>query len=347
MAELNDKLITYGNLSTFYDKLQEQGLGGNAIVDVSVLPDASANKNKFVRLTSDKKVYVSELVGTSTEEVVAPDSEQIDNAYITDTGDYFYYKGTATIIDSSNQQTYNVYRWYDDDNNLNLFTVYDAYTILNYALEYGEPYDESKLEYYTDEIQAYNALLDEGGKEIPNFFNVWTDLGNNTFTGKGINISTVVGEGYNIVKINKSTEVIEEWDWQPFTDNATNDDIDLMFATPESPIVKRVLMKDSEDYGYSINEGWINFNDETMSYDGGTYYKWLKYSEREGEAVQDDNYYILTNTLNPTLPFTVNSDECVYCFEIEDEGETYRIEHNETYSKIALIHEDGSITYEE
>ena len=35
MSELNDKLITYGNLSTFYDKLQEQGLGGVTIENVT------------------------------------------------------------------------------------------------------------------------------------------------------------------------------------------------------------------------------------------------------------------------------------------------------------------------
>ena len=146
------------------------GAGGDAIEDVQALPDAEQNKNKLVRLASDKKVYVSEC-SISTEEVIAPDSEQIDNAYITDSASYFYYKGTATIIDSSNQQAYNVYRWYDNDSNYNLFTVYDAYTILNYALEYDEPYDESELEYYTDEIQAYTALFDEGGEEFQVFFN--------------------------------------------------------------------------------------------------------------------------------------------------------------------------------
>lgn len=62
MAELNDKLITYGNLSTFYDKLQEQGLGGNAIEDASVLPDAETDKNQILRLEGDKKVYVSEYI---------------------------------------------------------------------------------------------------------------------------------------------------------------------------------------------------------------------------------------------------------------------------------------------
>jgi len=56
MAELNDKLITYGNLSTFYDKLQEQDIDAIYNLIYTLHPDAdylnfSANlPNTKVRL---------------------------------------------------------------------------------------------------------------------------------------------------------------------------------------------------------------------------------------------------------------------------------------------------------
>ena len=83
---LNDKLINYGNLSEFRTQIindasastvstwssskiasELSGISADAIEDVSVLPDASANKNKFVRLASDKKVYVSECTSEGSE----------------------------------------------------------------------------------------------------------------------------------------------------------------------------------------------------------------------------------------------------------------------------------------
>ena len=97
--------------------------GGDAIEDVSVLPDASANKNKFVRLASDKKVYVSEAqtIQTGSHEENAPDSEQIGEAQIHYTsyggGDVsFIYTGEQYILklsDDSAQVT--AYLWKRDD----------------------------------------------------------------------------------------------------------------------------------------------------------------------------------------------------------------------------------------
>lgn len=140
---LNDKLINYGNLVEFHNQiLNDTGsttgvtwsankleselaskqdtlivgdgiqISGNtisaiAIEDVSVLPDASANKNKLVRLASDKKVYVSEY-STITEEIVAPDSEQIDVAYLDD-GELNYYKGECTIV--YGEERIPAYKW--------------------------------------------------------------------------------------------------------------------------------------------------------------------------------------------------------------------------------------------
>lgn len=261
--------------------------------------------------SSSTRIYLSNLY---IPQLNAPDSEQVGAAYVQcehGTGNY-YYIGTLTAIDYDGQIPVTKYAFKNTN---------DEIIGINFA-----PSTLYTLNYSSVNVAFYDS---------ENYDEPWwltEDTGSLT--------------NYSTVKYQR-TETIEEWDWQPLTDNATNDDIDAMFVTPESPVVKRVLMKDSEDYGYSINEGWINFNDETMSYDGGTYYKWNKYSDIGGEAAQDNNYYILTDTLNPTLPFDVNSNECVFDFEIESEGVTYRIESNETYSKIALIHEDGSITYEE
>ena len=529
MAELNDKLITYGNLSTFYDKLQEQGLGGNAIEEVSELPNASENKDKLFRLSSDDNVYVSELKSrTSTTTNRLPDAQQVGKAYLYETGELpYYYKGsfkvifsdteidgygwledgesqyfiltednaeniqsdsvaygfltsyddtidlvnkiittdkvsteykftldsvdgtpeipipatynapesaqignatldevenvitfiydgsTATItIDGeqftgykwlsedapggyllTNKQASNIYYYYDEDNDV-IYSDVKCYLYVDgaatetsfdylYIPQLNAPDSEqvdnaylvndyiggincvytgeeetinvsgNTLTAYKWENSAYNEVITYSSKRANEIYNTDRDSDAVHFyidEGDGECLEATF-ENSDLTSIStvkyQRTEVTEVWDWQPLTDNATNDDIDAMFES-SSPVVKRVLMKDSEDYGYSINEGWINFNDETMSYDGGTYYKWGKYSEnRAGEAVRDVDYYILTNTLNPTLPFDVNSDECVYCFEIESDGVTYRIESNETYSKEALIHEDGSITYEE
>ena len=52
----------------------------------------------------------------------------------------------------------------------------------------------------------------------------------------GVNVSTVKYQ---------RTETIEEWDWQPLTDNATNDDIDAMFESPVGGIITLIREQDS------------------------------------------------------------------------------------------------------
>ena len=134
---LNDKLINYGNLAEFHSQiLNDTGsttgvtwsankistelaskqdtlvagegieISGNtisaiAIEDVQALPDAIANKNKLVRLASDKKVYVSE-----------------------------YVEGTPGLGFSALQMTsYGVYKRYPDGDNTNDDDGYENYQI--------------------------------------------------------------------------------------------------------------------------------------------------------------------------------------------------------------------------
>ena len=191
MAELNDKLITYGNLSTFYDKLQEQGLGGNAIENVSVLPDASANKNKFVRLASDKKVYVSECTPT-TSEVNAPDAQQIDNAYldfIESGGISYIYRGESYITDG--EQTIKAYRWGDNsDSTMNIFTNIPAEEITS-----------------LDDSNAFAYSQNDDWYLKPGETNVYQDL-------SGWEVVALNSIDLDSIYLVKSTVTIETWAWK-------------------------------------------------------------------------------------------------------------------------------------
>ena len=149
-------------------RLTEEGGGGSsdAIEDVQALPDASANKNKLVRLASDKKVYVSEC-STSTEEVVAPESEQIDEAILTLNttveGPECLYKGEAYISDGVSEPI-KAYRWERIYNNDNYFTVRPASEITN--LNNDEYYSQGGDWSYDSENNVYIDDYGPGGMTI-------------------------------------------------------------------------------------------------------------------------------------------------------------------------------------
>ena len=166
---------------------QGGGGGGSAIQDVDTLPDAEANKNKFVRLSTDNKVYVSEC-SIITEEVNAPDSEQIGVAYLycSNLEETWYYKGEATITDGTN--TYTAYRWgSDEDADANIFTILPASEITSLK-DYA---------YYADcdwESNGENSYIDECGITIAKL----SDSGN-----------------YSELYVVKQTVTTEIWDWKP------------------------------------------------------------------------------------------------------------------------------------
>lgn len=107
-------------------RLTEQGGGGGggaAITDVSILPDAAENKNKFYRLISDNKVYVADK-SVETSIVNLSDAEQVDNAYLVlyDENYVYYYQGdTQYTLTDDFEHEFNVYMWKGD---------YDGYDIL-------------------------------------------------------------------------------------------------------------------------------------------------------------------------------------------------------------------------
>lgn len=179
MAELNDKLITYGNLSTFYDKLQEQG----CIEEVSELPNASENKDKLFRLDNgEKDVYTAKLL--SSETITAnrlPDEQQIDKAYLYEDEYYqYHYVGAYTATFSDGEVSgygwldyYNEQKWY-----LNL-TEDDAEHIQRNSVFYGFTYgngDTIDLVNKTITTQSTkndykSTLSDSGNFPIPAIYN--------------------------------------------------------------------------------------------------------------------------------------------------------------------------------
>ena len=95
--------------------LVEGGGSGKAIEEVTELPEASENKDKFYRLSSDDNVYVSELKSRTTITTNRlPDEQQIDKAYLYDDGDMCYYKGSYKVILTDGEiDGYGWYKTYD------------------------------------------------------------------------------------------------------------------------------------------------------------------------------------------------------------------------------------------
>ena len=101
------------------------------------------------------------------------------------------------------------------------------------------------------------------------------------------------------------------------TDNATNDDIDLMFATE----IKLIRAQDDKNY----IDWLVNTRGETMEYNGQTYYKWVSWGNdgyNDGVSwnlIEHPNIIVLTNTLDVQLPFNTNSPEFEYLITIDGE----------------------------
>lgn len=351
-----------------------------------------------VPLTSDGVIPIPAIYN-------APESAQIDNAYINYDGDNYIYTGEQGAFYNSDDEEVVGYIW--KNGNLRLFTS---------NKKASEIYGDFNNMYYDFEVWDYDGIFDiitpdsiyipqlnaPDSEQVDNAYitvndnincqyegntidvhinndivtmYVWEDSNQDYIFGTEVNASNVYGErqfafcrydedyhywegnynlsvlGFTISSINtikyQRTETTEDWGWQDIIPNyASDSDIDAMF---ESPVVKRVLMSDYAS-PLSIKEGLVNVSGETMEYDGQTYYKWVKYEEHNGESVIDDygtdtELVVLTTSLNPSLPFNDESPEYAYHLVIDgNEGQYWGLD---TYPKEALIHEDGSITYEE
>ena len=102
------------------------------------------------------------------------------------------------------------------------------------------------------------------------------------------------------------------------TDNATNDDIDFMFARDI-----KLIREQENDPNYI--DWLVNTNGETMEYNGQTYYKWVSWANDGNNngswyLTEHPNIIVLTNTLDVQLPFNTNSPEFEYWIQIDDEG---------------------------
>ena len=113
------------------------------------------------------------------------------------------------------------------------------------------------------------------------------------------------------------------------TDNATNDDIDFMFAAKEIKLIREQKV----DGNYI--DWLVNTNGETMEYNGQTYYKWVEwanddYNNGSWPIIEHPNIIVLTNTLDVQLPFNTNSPEFEYWINIEGETENNYIKGDYT-----------------
>lgn len=129
--------------------------GINPIEEVNELPEASENKEKFYRLSSDDNVYVSELKSRTTINTNRlPDEQQIDKAYLYDTDNDFvsYYRGIWKIICTDGEIS--LYCWGDDFENDMAYFTYDNAVNIN---------DNSKTIWYGDTM--YESV-DENAKTI-------------------------------------------------------------------------------------------------------------------------------------------------------------------------------------
>lgn len=168
MSDLNKKNINYGALNRFYQDLKSHDLSDlndkidnidvpeyvagegiaidsantisctvKPIADVSVLPDAEANKDSVLRLEGDKKLYVAKY-----NPQIVPDAQQVGVAYVTnDEGTRVYYTGTEVTIIAPNG-TFTGYAW-----------VYEGKTIS--SIESGQHISTTKAEEITDDTALF------------------------------------------------------------------------------------------------------------------------------------------------------------------------------------------------
>ena len=101
------------------------------------------------------------------------------------------------------------------------------------------------------------------------------------------------------------------------TDDATNDDIDFMFAKE----IKLIRAQDDKNY----IDWLVNTKGETMEYNGQTYYKWVSWgndgynNDGSWTLIEHPNMFVLTNTLYVQLPFNTDSPEFEYWIYLDGE----------------------------
>lgn len=185
--------------------------GIKPIEEVNELPEASENKNKLFRLTSDDNVYVSELKSRTTINTNRlPDEQQIDKAYLYDTDNNFvlYYRGIWKIICTDGEIS--LYCWGDDFENDRAYFTYDNAVNINHnskTIYYGDTMYES-----VDE-NAKTIIDNETLEDLKSLFNVRAFLNPipaiyNAPESAQIGNATLVDENSTIQHIYTGEEII-------------------------------------------------------------------------------------------------------------------------------------------
>lgn len=131
---------------------------------------------------------------------------------------------------------------------------------------------------------------------------------------------------------------------------------------PVKDVVKRYLVLDSSTngdytnqnintYPLTLKEAFINENDESMEFDGNTYYLWRAYQQRYDDSIEDaysayGQLILLTTTLTPSLPFTMDNEEYSYIITLNTESnQTEYLSHNYKFIGYAEEYSDGTSNY--
>ena len=282
---LTDKKAS--EISFYYDADYNDAVFLNSIIYI-----VNNEEEVYGRIGAGDCLYIPQLN--------APEEQQIDNAFISYPEDEtisYTYGGVKTF--NCTDGTLDLYEWEKDG--YRLFTRIPASDLYEHAYEIPE---ETITDVYTVDWSTYD--IEATVAELQ------TLLDNTSCDDWNCTTEKYTRE-----------EVIEEWDWQPLTDNATNDDIDLMFASE----IKLIRYQDAEQQAEGFVDWWINTSVETMEYDGQTYYKWVSWSNDKSEGgddpVEHPDYILLTNTLNIALPFNSDSPEFEYTISYDSEGDIW------------------------
>lgn len=346
-----DTIIVDGEEFTGYKWLSEDNPGGYLLTDkqASSIYYYTDYDNRITY--SDAKCYLFDgsdireatIMFLSIPQLNASDAEQVGKASITDEENGFVYKyegDTLYTLTDDYQHTYYGYKWVCNDD--------EQGTIFVFTNEKAS------------DIYSGNAIIYLAGA-----VDAWEYIGNNTYhetEGVSINYATLVDFDYShstvkYQRLDKTQSTL--YGWQQVTVNG---------LILDEPVKKRYLLRGADlpsmrnEYGLTLREAWVNFNDETYTFNGKTYYKWIKYDDvyeewkdgRKNAPSIPDSYmrdgneiWMLTTTLTPKLPFTLKSPECAYVITTNGEtaeGENYIVVDREC-PKMAIEYTNGIISY--
>lgn len=193
-----------------------KNISSGSIIETDELPDAEKNRNKFIRLTSDNGLYVSDYKGsTSTNRL--PDAQQIDKAYLYDSGGgVAYYNGFLKLICDDGEIS--GYVWFYNGNTEAQFTLDNAENILTDSKfayldmsEWQISGDIAIGEGYSVEDIRFNPLSDNDIIPIPAIYNASesAQIGNAYIEDDNAEFEYYTGEEINVIVSDGSIKLYE------------------------------------------------------------------------------------------------------------------------------------------